>query len=503
MTPLWDQLERAAGMRGDAAALHVGETALSWTCARQRAARFAAVLREEGVIDGARLAFLAPNGLAYMLMPFAVEAAGGVFVPLNSRLAVSELVEILQDCGAGLLLAAEPFLDIAREVAARSDVRMMTLAELEERAATAGPATASAGNRDALAAIYYTGGTTGRAKGVMLSGERLLLNGLQWAHRVNAGSGDHLLVVAPMFHMVAGLNALIAAMLACDITILPRFEPELVLQTIEANGATNMALVPAMIDMLLAVDNFAAHDLSSLRTLTYGGSPITERTLGLLLQHLPGAALYHVYGQTEGGPTITILGPEYHVAGSSKLRSAGKPIALANVRIVDADGTACPPGATGEIVVNSPSLALGYWNRPDENAAAFQNGWLRTGDAGYLDDDGFLFIVDRIKDMIVTGGENVYAAEVERVIAQHPAVRECAVIGVPSRRWGEAVHAIVRFEDGQTASHAKIDAFCRTMLSAYKCPRSIDAIAEALPLTPANKVDKKALRARFATEERD
>jgi long-chain acyl-CoA synthetase len=287
-----------------------------------------------------------------------------------------------------------------------------------------------------------------------------------------------------------------AALLACDLTILDRFTPGGTLDAIERGGVNNLAVVPAMIDLLLAEPGFAARDGSGLRTITYGASPISARTLAGALAAFPKARLYQVYGQTEGGPTISVLGCEWHSADPScqaRLRSAGKPVLLTELRIVGEDGRDCPVGQIGEIAVRGPSISPGYWNQPDETAAAHRDGWLHTGDAGYIDGDGFLFIVDRIKDMIVSGGENVYAAEVERVIAQHPAVAQCAVIGVPSERWGEAVQAIVRPEGAVEAD--EIERFCRERLAGYKVPRSVSFREEAFPLTAAGKIDKRALRA--------
>lgn len=504
MHALWDQLERAARLRGGEKAIRCNGESLSWAEAMTHAACIAGVLNNRGIHAGARVAFIAPNSLIYMLMPFAAECAGGTFVPINSRLAVPEIVEQLEDVTPALLIAAEPFVELAREAASQADVPLLTiegedgLIALAQTTEQLNPAPRPSG---CPAAIYYTGGTTGRAKGVMLAGEELVMNALQWAHAVSARDDENLLVVAPMFHMVAALNAIITCVLACDLTILDRFTPDGALAAIEKEKITNIGVVPAMIDMLFAAEGFAQSDLSSLRILTYGGSPISQHTLAATVEKLPRVRLYQIYGQTEGGPTISALQPEYHSTDpqrSGKLRSAGKPLALAEVRIIRPDGSECDRGETGEITVRGPAVSKGYWNRPEETAAAFRDGWLHTGDAGYLDEDGFLFIVDRIKDMIVSGGENVYAAEVERVVVQHPAVQECAVIAIPSERWGEAVHAIVRLRDGQSADEAEIIAFCREKISAFKSPRSVEFRREPYPLTGAGKVDKKALRAAHA-----
>ena len=500
MTTLWNQLERAARLRGTADAVSCNGQRMSWASARSRAARMASVLNALGVTSGARVAFLGPNGLTYMLMPFATECAGGVFVPMNSRLAVPELIDQLKDSTPMLLLAAQSFSAPASEAAAKTGVRLLMLdgdhgfeslvAKSQEMVPVARP------TGDPIA-IYYTGGTTGRSKGVICTSERLAINSLQWAHAVSARADERLLIVAPMFHMIAALNCVIASVLACDMTILERFTPEAALKAISEDRITNLALVPTMIDMLLAVDGFESYDLSSLRSLTYGGSPIGRNTMKGALQGFRTAQLYQIYGQTEGGPTISVLGAQWHseeAGRAEKLRSAGKPMALTDVAILRPDGTECARGETGEIAVRGPGVSPGYWNRPDEDAAAHRNGWLHTGDAGYLDDDGFLFIVDRIKDMIVSGGENVYAAEVERVVAVHPAVLECAVIGIASDRWGEAVHAIVRLRPQSVIGTQDITNFCSERLAGFKVARSVEFRTEPFPLTGAGKVDKKALR---------
>lgn len=504
MHALWNQLERAARLREGEPVISCGSQRLSWRDALDLASRMARVLADLGATQGERIAFISPNSMTYMLMPFAADCTGAIFVPLNSRLAVSELVAQVEDFAPALIVAAEPFVSIARQVAGATGVPLLTIdgddsaPGLNSMVANAAPLSPLDRPAETPVAIYYTGGTTGRAKGVILHGDRLVMNALQWAQGVNARDDENLLVVAPMFHMVAALNAIITAVLACNLTILDRFAPEPTLEAIARERVTNMGLVPAMIDMLLGVENLAGHDLSSLRTLTYGGSPISQKTLARALECLPHVRLYQVYGQTEGGPTISILPSEWHStdpACAARLRSAGKALPLTDLRIVQPDGTECPRGKTGEITVRGPAISSGYWNQPEENATAFRNGWLHTGDAGYLDQGGFLYIVDRIKDMIVTGGENVYAAEVERVIIQHPAVQECAVVGVPSERWGEAVHAIIRLRANSQANETEIIDFCRARISAYKSPRSVSFPCDAFPLTGAGKVDKRALRA--------
>jgi long-chain acyl-CoA synthetase len=241
-------------------------------------------------------------------------------------------------------------------------------------------------------------------------------------------------------------------------------------------------------------------ELPTLRKITYGGAPMTESSLKRALQALPHTKFFQVYGQTEGGPNISVLNPEYHVLSgehANKLRSAGHPIPGTDVLILDPEGLPLPANEVGEICVRGLTISPGYWNLPDETSEAHRGGCLHTGDAGYLDEEGFLFIVDRIKDMIITGGENVYSAEVENVICMHPAVAECAVVGIPSERWGESIHAIVRLREGESTTEEELMAHCRQYLAGFKCARSVDFRQEPFPVSGAGKVLKRELRAPY------
>jgi acyl-CoA synthetase (AMP-forming)/AMP-acid ligase II len=278
------------------------------------------------------------------------------------------------------------------------------------------------------------------------------------------------------------------------------FTPEGVLNAIERDHVTSLLLVPTMIQML--VDHPAMReprDLSSLKNITYGASPISEAVLNRAMEAFPGVGFVQAYGMTELSPIATLNPAYFHTAEGrkhGKLRSAGRAAVCMEVRVVDADDKEVPRGTVGEVAVRGPNVMQGYWNKPEQTAAALRDGWMHTGDGAYMDDDGFIFVVDRLKDMIISGGENVYSAEVENAINQHPAVAACAVIGIPSEEWGEAVHAALVLKPGQAIKPEELIAHCKTLIANYKCPRSV-AILDALPLSGAGKVLKTKLREPF------
>lgn len=306
--------------------------------------------------------------------------------------------------------------------------------------------------------------------------------------------GGRLLHAAPMFHL-----ADLAAWTGRNLTggahvIVPSFTPDGVLQAIEQHRVTDALLVPTMIQMLVDAPGVADADLSSFRKLVYGGSPISEGVLDRVRKALPGVVLSQAYGMTELSPVATLLGPEEHDDPVLR-RSAGRAAPHAMVKIVDADGKEVPRGEVGEIVVSGEHVMQGYWNKPAETAAAVVDGWMHTGDGGRMDDHGYVFVVDRIKDMIVSGGENVYSAEVESALTTHPAIAACAVIGVPDEEWGERVHAVVVLQPGAALELEELRAHGKERIAGYKCPRSLE-IVDALPVSGAGKVLKRELRER-------
>ncbi len=490
------------------------ERANSWRTTLDRVQRLAGALRSLGLKPGDGVAMLAFNSDLYLQYYFAVPWAGGVLVPINTRLAPAEVVYWLNDSASRFLLVDDAFAPIIEQIAPQlghlekiiyvgDGAAPSGFERLTDLLAVAQPVEDAGRAGEDLAALFYTGGTTGKAKGVMLTHAGVITNTLQWCVTIGLSLDDRLMIVAPMFHMVAGLNSIAAAMLAARISVLPRFEPEMVLAHIAERRVTKVALVPTMIHALVHHPAIARYDLSSLRKISYGGSPMSVTLLERTLRALPHTQFYQIYGQTEAGPNVASLAPKYHdpaAPNGGRMASAGHPMPGVEVTIRDENDVEVPPGVIGEICVRSAAVSPGYWRQPEQTELAWRNGRLHTGDAGYIDAQGFLYIVDRLKDMIITGGENVYSAEVEAVVHQHPAVAECVVIGVPSDVWGEQVHAIVRLHPGASLTEPELIAHCRASLAGYKCVRSVTFRNEPFPLSGANKILKRELRAPFWKE---
>jgi long-chain acyl-CoA synthetase len=301
----------------------------------------------------------------------------------------------------------------------------------------------------------------------------------------------------PMFHAASMGGILGAPATGGASTFVPMFEPKAVLEAIESQRVTTTVMVPTMIGMLLDHPDFAPERMASLEVLTYGASPMPHALLERILDLFPDLDLFQGYGMTECSAVLTSLGPEDHRLGGELLRSAGRPVPGVMLSIQDDDGKSLPPRETGEVCARAGNFMREYWKRPEETAECFRNGWYRTGDAGYVDEKGYLYLVDRVKDMVVTGGENVYSVEVENAIATHPAVAQVAVIGIPDERWGEAVHAIVVLKPGAAATEDDLKAQARERIAGYKVPKSIEFRDEPLPLSGALKVLKRELRAPY------
>ena len=503
-------VRRTAQNHGGVLATHDGDRSQTWAEFSERIARFAGGLHNLGVEAGDRVAILALNSDRYMEFMFGVPWAGAVFVPVNTRLAGPEIAYWLNDSGSKVLLVDGNF---AGAVAAIRDQleSLEHLVFIDDGAVPEGcmpyaelvsaPAVPDAGRGDDdLAGLFYTGGTTGRSKGVMLSHRNLVCNVLQALPVVGSRVGERSLHVAPMFHIADGFTCMIAATMAHQNYILPAFEPLATMRAIAEHRIDRVLMVPTMVNMFVNHEQVEDHDLSSLSTVIYGASPMPEAVITRALEVLPEARFFQAYGQTEASPLLTVLGAEYHtIEGehAGKLKSAGRSVPGVDLVILDDDGNEVAPGTVGEICAKGPNVMLGYRNLEEQTRAALKDGWLHTGDGGYLDEDGFLFIVDRVKDMIVSGGENVFSAEVENVIYQHPEVDQCAVIGIPSEKWGEQVHAIVVPKPETAPTEESIITFCREQIAGYKCPRGVTFREEPLPLSGAGKILKTELRAPF------
>ncbi|MEO6470602.1 MAG: long-chain-fatty-acid--CoA ligase, partial [Aeromicrobium sp.] len=456
---------------------------------------------------GDRVAILALNSDRYGEYLLGVPWAGAVLNPVNIRWSPAEIIYSIIDSDTHFLLIDDAFLPMVPALNEKCP-GLTTLIHCgdgptpegmesyEQLISGAAPVEDRRRSGDDLAGLFYTGGTTGFPKGVMLSHGNMVTSALG---TVATGQflreGAVLLHAAPMFHL-ADLAAWGGqALLGGQHVMVPFFDPKVVLEAIQTHKVTDVLLVPTMIQMLVDHPDVQSYDLSSLECVLYGGSSISEGVLKRAMALLPNVRMTQAYGMTELAPVATLLAPEHHKG--DRLRAAGRAAPHAEVRIVDEVGFEVPSGTVGEICVRGGHVMLGYWNKPEETAAVLKDGWMHTGDGGYIDDEGFVFVVDRIKDMIVTGGENVYSAEVESALSRHPAVLVSAVIGVPSDKWGETVHACVVKAPGAVVTAEELQAFVKEQIANYKVPRTFDFLEE-LPVNGAGKILKRELRGSYA-----
>lgn len=488
-----------------------GETAL-WFEGREtsfgnldlRANQVANGLLAAGVQPGTRVAYLAKNTDVYYEMLFGCAKARATMTGINTRLAAPEIQFILSDSQAAILFVGSDFYEIVDQIREECPALVQIIAidgaqgdwegyeEWRNAQASDDPHLVARGDDDVIQ--LYTSGTTGLPKGVQLTNDNYRAffeqaGVLEWS---SYDAGDAVMNAMPLFH-VAGVNVgVLAAAQGAKTVVLREIDPGLILRLIPEQKIVHAFWVPAVILMLTQVPTIRETDFSSLKQVFYGASPITESLL-LEATDIMGARFTQLYGLTETVGAGTFLPPEAHDPSWGKLRSCGVPWPGAVVRVVDGDGNAVPTGEVGEIVIKSGFVMKGYWNRPEATEDSIRDGFFYTGDAGYFDEDGFLFIHDRVKDMIVSGGENVYPAEVENAIFGHPDIADVAVIGVPDEKWGEAVKAIVVPKPDANPSAEDVIAYARERIAAYKCPKSVDFI-EALPRNPSGKILRKDLR---------
>ncbi|MDJ0458503.1 o-succinylbenzoate--CoA ligase [Arthrobacter sp. NQ7] len=491
-----------------AAALSYGELA-------ERADRLANALRDRGVAKGDRVAYLGENHPSFVETFFACGLLGAIFVPLNTRLAPPELQFQLQDSGARLLVHADALGALASaavadtEVSHRLDVaadagtepsavtspaaveQSVTVEQYGEalQAAAAEPIDVPVGHDDG-AMILYTSGTTGKPKGALLTHGNITWNCINTIVDMDVNRNDVALMISPLFH-VASLDMGLLPMLLKGATVVleAKFDPARVLELIQEHRVTTLNGVPTTFQMLCEHPGWAAADLSSLDKLTCGGSAIPRRVLDAYEDR--GIGFTSCYGMTETAPGATMLPVD---RSRDKAGSAGLPHFFTDVRIADPLGGATAPGEVGEIQVSGPNVIKEYWNRPEATVASYADSrWFRSGDMGYRDPEGFLFVSDRLKDMIISGGENIYPAEVEAVIAEHPAVSSAAVIGVSDEKWGEVPQAIVTLREGESLTGDELRSFLDGRLARYKIPKSLVVIDE-MPRTASGKIRKMELR---------
>jgi long-chain acyl-CoA synthetase len=453
-----------------------------------RCRRLAGAVRRLGLMPGDRVGVIGLNSDRYLELYLGLPAAGFVLVPVNSRLAAAEMRAILDDAGVNVLFADADY------PGAAAVERVLTMpGDYEELIASADevPPGDDVAEGD-LAALFYTSGTTGAAKGAMHTHRSLVSSGLHFMATWPFDRETRWLVASPMFHTGGVIGTLATVWAGGTHVIMPRFDPDLAVDLIEREAVTHTLLVPTMLAAAAHAQLDRPRDVSSLRYLSHGASPISVETLKRTREAFPGAELLHVYGTTEATPIMTLLPHEERILDTPRVHSCGQPAVGVELRVVDSDRNKVPPGAVGELTVRSPSVMAGYWQKPEQTAEVMRGGWYLTGDLGYADEESYIYLVDRAKDMIVSGGENIYSTEVENALSSHPVVEEVAVFGVPDPHWGEAVYAVVVCQTDVTPD--ELIEHCRTQIAHFKVPRHIELRTDPLPKSAAGKILKRDMR---------
>lgn len=483
-------------------ALEQGERRLTWQDLERTTAKVVGMLAERGVTAEDRIAWLGKNSDLYFTLFYGAARAGVVMVPIGWRLAPAEAHYILADTTAKLLFTDTECSEDATKAAEGLDHRLEIIGAdaARDAIASAKPIQFAAAGPDDAVLQLYTSGTTGRPKGAVLSNRNLFSlrlpgeqAGVPWAIWED---DEAILVCMPCAHIGGTGLGVMALSAGIRAVVQSEFNPDWVLDSF-AHGVTRLFIVPAALQMVVQHPRAKTTDFSAVRFVLYGAAPIPLELLREAVETIPNAGFVQVYGMTETTGTVSALPPEDHtLEGNTRMRSAGKAVPGAKMKIAGEDGARLPDGEIGELLIKSPSNMLEYWNLPAETETALQGGWMHTGDAAFMDADGYVYIQDRIKDMIITGGENVYPAEVESAIYGHPSVAEVAVIGVPDEKWGEAVKACVVCKSGKTLDEAEVIDHARKQLAAYKLPKSVDVIAQ-MPRNASGKILRRELRAPY------
>jgi acyl-CoA synthetase (AMP-forming)/AMP-acid ligase II len=515
-----DYIRKHAFRRPNHRALHFEGRDFTWAqyCARLHG--IAQALVDLGVAPGDRVAYLGQNSHWIAESYFSPSLIGAISVPLNYRLAEDEMVEVIADCTPEVLIVDRHFQDRAAALMQRCpSLKHLIFADWDAPDAvlpgdtliyedlvkthsdvSVDAFTDRASRNDDTIIIFYTSGTTGVPKGVMLSHANMMVNATAAGHLYGFQENDHILLSGPLFHLGSGSRIYTHAAYGSTLVIQPKFEVEEAMEMIQDHRITTVTLVPTMLNMIMDHPNFDKFDFSSIRCLTYGAAPMPIRLIERAMEAIPGLTFCQGYGMTETSPVVTVLPPADHVPGNpniDKLGSVGKPVLYCEVRIVDENDNPLPDGQPGEVLLRGPQVMNGYWKRPEDTAHAMRGGFYHTGDAGYLDEDGYLFLVGRTKEMIISGGENVYPIETENCLSKHPQVAQAAVLGIPHPKWGEEVHAVVSLREGATVTAEELIAFAKEKIAGYKAPRGITFWQGDLPLSPTNKIDKKFLKSQI------
>ncbi len=505
-------LRRACTLFPNHVAIRDAESTCTYAEFGRRVHRSAALLRDLGLEKGDRVSALLLNSPEYFELYYSTLFSGTVIVPLNTRWNVADIAFSIRDSGSRALVVDAKFAPLVPEIrtavpelefvlfAGAGDAAGMIPYNTRVNSADPQKYSWQEPAEDDLAGLFYTSGTTGGPKGVMLSHRNMYANTLHGMLVLDLQPGAVWLHSAPMFHLadLSSLHSL--SLLGAEHVFLPTFDAEETLRLIERHGVTNLVLVPTMINMVVNHPNFRNYNLKTLRRVLYGASPMPLPLLEKAMAEIP-CSFAQGYGMTEASPLITALQWADHKLENTDrkfapVKSAGKPVIGVEVRIVDDYDVDVPVGEVGEVIARGANVMQGYWNRPEVNKEVLRNGWLHTGDLGAFDEEGFVYILDRKKDMIKPGGENVYTPEIESAIMAHAAVLEIAVIGVPHEKWGETIRAVVTRREGASLTENELIEWCRSRLTHFKCPTSV-VFVEALPKGGTGKVQKNILRDQY------
>lgn len=511
---LTQSIRRNAQQNGNGIATIDGDRQHTWNQFVDRVSRMAGAIQKLGAQRGDRVALLGVNTDRYLELSFAVWWAGAAVVPMNIRWSPQENAYSLRDSGAEILFVDDAFAGMVPEILADTEgtpvktrvhfgdgARPDGMLGYEDLISENDPIIDAGAASSDLAGIFYTGGTTGFPKGVMQSHQAIWSSSIALTCMLGLNRKTRYLHAAPMFHMADFCGSIGSTLGGASHLFIAAFDPKKVIEIANTHGATYSIMVPTMIKMLVeTMEADPNQRLNTFEQISFGASPMPAAMLERAIKLLPDVRWSQAYGQTELAPLVTVQLPEYVTLegpNADKLHSAGQAVPCVEIIIADEDGNEVPRGEVGEVLARGPNAMQGYWNKPEETAAAMHEDWVRTGDAAWMDNDGFIFIADRLKDMVISGGENIFSAEVESTISKHPAVADSAVIGIPSEEWGETVHALVILREGANATDQDIMDHCRGLIAHYKCPRSVEFRTEPFPLSGAGKVLKRDLRAPF------